>query len=297
MKIYENNPNYKFHENIGNKLENKMFRYQSKKPINFDSSSSDSSSEFNNIQYYENFLKSLKKENKSKTPNFTPETLYKKSSKKKHYLSKEFRKRLNERNSKGITLNDNNIVLYNSNDDSNNENYFFQIKAKSMSKNFMINKLNIEESPRKNNNEPINLKKNEHHKNFSNYLSNNKINEVDESINSPKCSKVKNEIIKVSSPKKHSHFFEDKNNNKDINNNQKKHIHNQDDNIKNNQIKLNLKNHEIKQCHTLNPLLKETDEKLKYKIENNTSRNNNNSKYSIPIKKKKQLLCFCIPFG
>ena len=297
MNIYENNPNYIFHESIDDKLENKMFRYQSKKQINFDSSS-ESSSEFNNIQYYENFLKSLKKENKSKTPNFTPETLYKKSSKKKHYLSKEFRKRLNKRNSKGNILNNNNIKLYNLNDDSNNENNFFQLKAKSMSKNFMINNLNIEESPRKNNNESINPKKNEHHKNNINYLANNKINEVDESINSLQYTKVKNEIVKVSSPKKHSHFFEDKNNNKDINYNQKKHIHKiQDDNIKNKELKLNLKNHEIKKCNTLNPLLKYTDEKLNTKVDNNTSRNNNNFQYSIPKKKKKKLLCFCIPFG
>ena len=242
---------------------------------------------------YENFLKSLKKQNKSKTPNFTPETLYKKTSKKKHYLSKEFRKRLNKRNSKGNILNNNNIKLYNLNDDSNNENNFFQLKAKSMSKNFMINNLNIEESPRKNNNESINPKKNEHHKNNINYLSNNKINEVDESINSLQYTKVKNEIVKVSSPKKHSHFFEDKNNNKDINYNQKKHIHKiQDDNIKNKELKLNLKNHEIKKCNTLNPLLKYTDEKLNTKVDNNTSRNNNNFQYSIPIKKKKNYYVF-----
>ena len=37
MKIYENNPNHKFHENINDKLENKLCRYQSK-PNYFDSS-------------------------------------------------------------------------------------------------------------------------------------------------------------------------------------------------------------------------------------------------------------------
>ena len=293
MKIYENNPNHKFHENINDKLENKLCRYQSK-PNYFDSSSSENSSEFNNIQYYENFLKSLKKENISKTPNFSPIILYKRTPKKKNY--KEFRKRLKKRNSKGNILNDKHIPLFNSNDDTNNENYFFQMKSKSMSKYANINKLNVEESPKKNFDESINAK-NGHNKYILNYLSNNQINEVDELKNTPEFAKVKNEIIKVSSPKKHFHFFDDKNNNKEVNNNQKKYFHNyQEDYFKNKQLKLNLKNIEIKKCNTLNPILKETDEKINIKVENNTSRNKDNHIYSIPIKKKK-LFCFCIPFS
>ena len=61
-----NDLNFGLQESLGEKLQNTILRIQAKKQLNNDSSNS--SDEEINIQYYEQFLKSLKDENKNKIP-------------------------------------------------------------------------------------------------------------------------------------------------------------------------------------------------------------------------------------
>ena len=291
------NVNYRNQNNLQKTFENKLYRHESKK--RFEDFSSESSSE-DNIEYYENFLKSLINENRCKTPNFSPNVSYKKN-KKKNHLTKEFKRRLKKNNSKDYQMNDNVVILGSNKDDSSSDNSiqnFFKIRPKSTSKNLMKNKLSIEDSPKNKKREIKDSVNKKNNKYILNIISDNKIYEVDESFDSNKINP--NDIIKYNSHQKpHSSFFQGEKNNNNNNNteeiNQKKQY-----DVKFKFHKIDKK--EMRKCNTINPFIKETDDNINIKNDNNTSRNNNNNnnnnlQFSIPIKKKKKLLCCCIPIG
>ena len=284
--------------NLGEQLQNKILRIQEKNQLERDSSS-DSSDE-DNIQYYEKFLKSLKDENKNQNHSDSKNQIKKNNHEKnkikiRHFNSKDFQKKKN---------NDNDL------------NNFFKMRPKSMAKNFMKNKLSIEDSPRKKNLGEsafnFNYKKNGHNKFMLNYHSKNKISEVDESVISNQIKNEKNNVVAYCSKgmkqtlllNENPHLISQKKKIIENNNNQ-----NINDTINNNSLsenkktlKINNKNEkkEFKKSNNItNPYTKDTEENLYSKNDNSNINKNDTSKfeYTLPIKKKKKLFCCCIPIG
>ncbi len=292
-KQKNNDSDFGLQDYLGEEIENTILRFHGKKKLSHDISS-DSSSEVGHIHYYENFLKSLKNENENqkqekKTPKKNNKNCFKLKIKAKK--SKEYK---------------NNIIIsrYNSNKNSiskpyhgidNNVYNFFKMRPRSMSKNMINQKLYIDEMPIKVGESYFNFGKGNHHK-FILEHSNNKINEVDESVISNQNNNDNNNmIIYYSHPKKsivlkHNASkgnFQNKNNEIIENNNLGNKI------LKTNDKKENKKNNSII------PFTKDTEENLNTKNETNTLNNNINEKKKVQysIKKKKRLLCCCIPIG
>ena len=157
-----NDLNFGLQESLGEKLQNTILRIQAEKQLNNDSLNS--SDEENNIQYYEQFLKSLKDENKNQIP--------KQNKKKKNDKNKIKNKHSNSK--------DDNF------ENENNIRDFFKMRPKSMAKNYMKNKISIEEFPKRKSlgDSIFNFKnrKNSRYRFILNSLSKNKISEVDESL-------------------------------------------------------------------------------------------------------------------
>ena len=310
-----NDLNFGLQESLGEKLQNTILRIQAKKQLNNDSSNS--SDEEINIQYYEQFLKSLKDENKNQSPKHNKKKKNDKNKiKSKHSNSKDHKK-----------SNNNNNYFEN----ENNIHNFFKMRPKSMAKNYMKNKISIEEFPKRKSlgDSIFNFKtrKNSHYRFILNSLSKNKINEVDESlisnqINNENDNDNDNIIIYSNGRRRKQSCFlgshpylisqknnliENQNNNNNINiNNININNSNNDNIIEENKkiVKINNKNENKenrKSNNTSNLYIKDSEENINTKNENITSNINKNNTnkfdYILPIKKKKKLFCCCIPIG